>query len=159
MALALVATMVCAVPDASARKRGYKLKTGNKTEQTDPSVGTFLVTDSICPEAGGYSLAQVVFSGYDKATSTGKESFFITNNADKTLKQIDIDVEYLTPDRRQLHRRHVSLKCDIAPGDTENVVIDSWDKQHSFHYIKSRGGKRSIPYEVKFRPVSYRLKF
>lgn len=147
----------------SAKKKGYRLKVENSEgaeTETEMSKGSFMVASQCSDCNKGYKIGQIVFSGYDKPKRSSKETFFISNNTDRTMSAVNLYIDYRTPDGRQLHKRFVKLICNIPPGETRLAEIESWDKQKSFYYIKSDSGKSSgSPYEVIFDPISYYLKF
>lgn len=162
-----------------ARKKGYRLKAqsenpkGEKSgtvhaTETDPrgtsaqrmEPGCFMVTSQCKSGNNGYRLDQVVFTGFDKNQGNSKESFFIINNTDRTLKGVSLYIDYRTLDGRQLHKRFFKLKCNIPAGETRKSDIPTWDTQHSFYYHKSKTSKhRGNPFDVKFDPVAYYLQF
>ena len=50
-----------------------------------------------------------------------------------------------------LHRRQISVPCDIPAGETRNLSIQSWDKQQSFYFVRSTVPSRTdqaTPYDV-----------
>lgn len=162
--LLFLAILVGGLPcgSAEAKKIGYKLKTVQSKEdrEEEMTAGTFMVA-SECPTCNnGYTLDQLSFSGYDKNQNSDKETFFITNNTDRTLRSITLYIEYLTPDGRQLHKKFLKLSCNIPPGETRIAEIKSWDSNHAFYYRdsrQSRGG--GSPFIVRFDPVAYYLSF
>lgn len=145
--------------NAEGRKISLKLKGDKKESATGMVRGSFMVS-SQCPDCNnGYTLHQVVFSGFDKPASSSKETFFITNNTDRTMTGVTLYIEYLTPDGRQLHKQFLRLSCNIPAGETRMSEIKSFDTQRSFHYEKSAPSRRSAPFIVRFDPISYNLKF
>lgn len=159
---AVIAAALYFIPGAEARKTGYKhssrITDGEKEEEM--VTGSFMVA-SQCEECNnGYRLDQVVFSGFDKKKNSSKESFFITNNTDRTLTSVTLYIEYKTLDGRQLHKKYSKLNCHIPAGETRKADLPSWDTQHSFYYYKSEGSpKGGNPFEVVFDPVAYYLSF
>lgn len=159
-------------PTAEARKVRYKFsekKSGkakgssDKTADSDDAemtAGSFMVASQCEDCNNGYRLDQVVFAGFDKNRNSSVESFFITNNTDRTLTGITLYIEYLTPEGRQLHKKFVKLSCRIPAGETRKADIKSWDTQRSFYYIKSNPGRSGgTPFDVRFDPVAYYLSF
>lgn len=147
---------------AEGRKTGYRHTVRNTVAERDDEMvaGCFMVASQCEDCNNGYRLDQIVFSGFDKKKSSAKESFFITNNTDRTLTSVTLYIEYLTLDGRQLHKKYVKLSCNIPAGETRKVDNESWDKQHSFYYhaseAKPKGGNA---FEVIFDPVAYYLSF
>lgn len=153
----LLILMVCA--GAGARKVSLKLKGDKKESATGMVRGSFMVASQCTDCNNGYRLEQVVFSGFDKPGNSSTESFFITNNTDRTLSGVTLYIEYLTPDGRQLHKQFLRLNCNIPAGQTRKTDIKSWDTQRSFHYEKSAPSRRSAPFAVRFDPVAFYLRF
>lgn len=151
--------------DGLAKKQGYKL-TVNKNDAKDNESememarGSFMVA-SYCRDCNnGYRLDQIVFTGFDKPQSSASETFFITNNTDRTLSGINLYIEYTTLDGRQLHKRFVKLSCNIPAGETRMADIPTWDKQKSFFFEKSAPSKRvGTPFRVIFDPVAFYLRY
>lgn len=166
--------MLCGASDIYAKRKGYRLNT--KGESTKSSVskfeenpdttememtpGSFMVASQCKDCNNGYRLDQIVFTGFDKNQNSSKESFFIINNTDRVLTSATLYIEYLTLDGRQLHKRFVRLSCNIPPGETRKADIPTWDTQRSFYYHKSAPSKRKgNPFEVRFDPIAYYLRF
>jgi hypothetical protein len=106
----------------------------------------------------GRSLSDITFSGFDKPATSLKESFFVVNNTDCTLAGMKLEIEYLTTDGRQLHKRELDLKCDIPSGETRKIDVKSWDTQKSFRYYKSAESRKSaMPFKVKITLISCSL--
>lgn len=99
------------------------------------------------------SLRKINFTGYDKPAGSTYETFFVSNNNDVPMRKLALDIEYLTPDSLQLHRRSVSLECDVPAGETRMVSVRSWDRQNSFHYVRSKDSRKGTQgYVVIFYP-------
>lgn len=100
---------------------------------------------------------RLTFLGYDKKTSSAKESFFVENGSETPLSSIELEITYFTTAGKQIHKRTVELKEAFTPGDSKKVDIPSWDTQKSFHYLKSTPSKNgSTPYSVRFRVLSFK---
>lgn len=98
----------------------------------------------------------LTFTGYDKKPAAATETFFIGNGSDQNLKMVELEITYLTPDGKQLHKRTVEIEQWLPSGETRKIDIPSWDKQKSFHYVKSPAGKSgSAPYTVRFKIKSF----
>lgn len=147
---------------AEARKIGYRFTAKESKEEKREKMreGTFRIDDSENEPDAKYSLNQVTFSGFDKKLNSGNESFFITNGTDRIMSSIMLDIEYLTPDGRQLHKQFHELKCNLPPGETRKFDIKSWDTQHSFYYVKSAPEKaKGSPFIVRFYPLAFYLRY
>lgn len=163
--LPLLIAGMCAM-QAEARKKGYRLdydrREANATQESEQmSKGSFMVASQCTDCNNGYTLQQVTFSGYDKPQQSSVETFFITNNTDRTLTGVNLYIDYRMADGRQLTRRFFRLSCKVPPGETRMAEIESWDKQRSFVYEKSKSAAKhpGTPYRVSFDPVAYYLKF
>lgn len=147
-----------------SEKKSAKAKTGNEEaagpDDSEMTAGSFMVASQCEDCNNGYRLDQVVFAGFDKNRNSSVESFFITNNTDRTLTGVTLYIEYLTPEGRQLHKKFLKLDCRIPAGETRKADIKSWDTQRSFYYIKSNPGRNGgTPFDVRFDPVAYYLSF
>ncbi|GEM_PF-1209826 len=151
---------------AVARKKGYKLnydkrETVAEQKEEEMTKGSFMVASQCTDCNNGYTLQQVTFSGYDKPQQSSVETFFITNNTDRTLTGVNLYIDYRMPDGRQLTRRFFRLSCKVPPGETRTAEIPTWDKQRSFVYEKSQASSKhpGTPYSITFDPVAYYLQF
>lgn len=163
--LTIILLLIAATPpSADARKKGYRFTAARQedgpAEEQEMAKGSFMVASQCTDCNNGYRISQISFAGYDKPQSSSTESFFITNNTDRTMTGITMYVEYLTTDGRQLHKRFVRLVCDIPPGETRRADMSSWDTQKSFYYEKSASSRRGgTPYTVIFDPISFYLRY
>lgn len=109
-----------------------------------------VVYDTV-PCADSHLLTEVVCAGFDKGSSSGEESFFISNPTGRDIVGADIMITYYDMKGRQLHRRTEKLTLDIPAGETRKTDIKTWDRQHSFHYYKSNRPARrtSTPFDVR----------
>lgn len=95
------------------------------------------------------------FYGFDKTVTGNMESFFISNGLDKTISGIEIVITYTDLKGRQLHKRSVSLDCDLPSGETKRFDIKSWDTQKSFYFHKSvRPKRQATPFDVRIELIS-----
>lgn len=137
---------------ASGKKVATKLKAPKRTvvvkepkgiEITEHTRDT-LLRDSI--------MRNVTLRGYEKNGASKIESFFIVNNTQWPLIQVDIEIDYRTMDGRQLHFREETIKKLIPAGETRKIDIKSWDLQGSFYYHKSSAPRSGgMPYEISMR--------
>lgn len=158
---------VSAAPLAEAKKTGYRLSATTMTasrsksspNDSDFAAGSFMVASQCNDCNNGYRLDQISFSGFDKPSTSKKESFFITNNTDRVMSAVSLYIEYLTPEGKMLNKKFLKLSCHIPAGETRAVQIESWDTNSSFHYTGSRSRKGSNPFTVTFDPVAFYLRF
>ncbi|MDE6277916.1 MAG: hypothetical protein K2M06_07395 [Muribaculaceae bacterium] len=91
-------------------------------------------------------------TGYDKPLRSRRETFFATYNGQGEAVGIALTITYLDEDGRQLHRRSVSVPCEVPSGETRNLSMPSWDTQQSFYFVRSSVPVRvaqATPYDVK----------
>lgn len=144
----------------SARKTGYRLPTKetDKEKRAQKEAGTFRVSISD-DTLSMYSRRNIIFSGYEKKLQSTRESFFITNHTDRVILSVELSIEYLTPDGRQLNRKFHRIDCHIPPGETRAVDIKSWDTQRAFYYLPSEPERASgAPFIVKFTPLALSIR-
>lgn len=159
----LMLFIICSAP-AESKKKGFRLSIEKTTEaekeEEAMAKGSFMVASQCETCSNGYRIGQLTFSGYDKPRRSSSETFFITNNTDRTMTGVTLYIDYRTPDGRQLDKRFVRLVTRIPAGETRKADIPSWDKQKNFYYEKSGDGKTGgTPYRVIFDPVAYYLQF
>ena len=153
LALALAAPL----PSAGQSRR---VKTKVKVAKEAITPGTFIVSSESGEDNSGYSVSQVEISGYQKPAGSDKETFSVTNNTDKTLAAIGLNLEYLTPEGRQIHKRFVKADCEVPPGETRIMDLRSWDRQRSWYYAHGqKPRKQARPYDVKLDIVNLHLRF
>lgn len=93
----------------------------------------------------------IKISGYDKPLNSTKETFFTTNNGERTIVGINITFNYFDNQNRQLHQVTKTINCSIPPGETRQLSISSWDKQKAFYYYRSPQPRRqATPYSVTY---------
>lgn len=92
-------------------------------------------------------------SGYDKTLRANRESFFVTNGLPDSVTVIELCLtfDYMDLSGRQLHRLTRTVKCDVPSGQTRNLSVPSWDRQHTFYYYMSPAPRRvqATPYMVR----------
>jgi len=80
----------------------------------------------------------VAFSGYDKPLNSNYETFFASNNNDRRLLKLWVTLNYMTTDGRQFHARSEEIRTNIPSGESRQLTLRSFDRQHSFYYHRSR---------------------
>lgn len=103
---------------------------------------------------------KIVLSGYDKTLSDANESFFVTNNTPFHLSRLSLKFSYTyTETAEMLHEEIYEVDCDIPAGETRQVLIRSFDRQHKFYYYASRKPRRAAtPYDITYSLLSYDVK-
>ncbi|MCM1153037.1 MAG: hypothetical protein NC328_05235 [Muribaculum sp.] len=142
----------------SAKKVSLKLKKTPADAESSVPNGFERIhrndTDSLY--ACAHILDNIIVSGYDKPTSSSKESFFISNHNEFEVSDVIVEIHYYDLQERRLHRRETKINVQVPPGETVKADIPSWDSQHSFHYHLSQPAQRkpSSPYKVRIMPLS-----
>ncbi|MCM1348317.1 MAG: hypothetical protein NC338_02810 [Firmicutes bacterium] len=137
IAIAL-ATIACA---QRTTRKGLRVSPGAVTHISETSHNDTL-RDETC--------RKVRLAGFDKPLRSNHETLFATNNTTRHISAMVIDCEYTDMQDRQLHRRTLTVECDIPPGQTRQLRFKSWDTQQSFHYFRSSKPKKatSTPFRV-----------
>lgn len=121
-------------------RRGLKIKNTAETVK--------VVADTVIPDSG-----MVVISGFDKPLRSSRETFFVSNNYDRTVSSIAVQLVYFDMNGRQLHASDVVVPCYIPAGETRQLSVKSWDSQQSFYYCQSVKPRRdrATPFTVRHR--------
>ena len=102
-------------------------------------------------------------SGFDKALSARRESFFVTNDAPDSadIVWMLVTLDYTDEAGRQLHSRRERVRCHIPSGGTRRVDIPAWDTQHVYYYRLTPPRRRvqgsAAPFDVRVRVDSIAL--
>lgn len=140
--LTLLTLGLCAQAQVTTR-RGLKLE--KKTET--------VAADTVTADSSSFS----VF-GYEKTLRATSESFFVTNLTTDTITTLIGEIEYLTLDGRQLHRRKFSTDVNLPPGETRQITLPAWDKQKVWYYHRSsapRSRTQATPYTIRLSLPTY----
>lgn len=122
---------------ASAMARVKTTRKGLKVNQA--KIETVETRDTVT----GDTCRAVELAGFDKPLRSGYESMFVKNLSGIHLLGIIVECNYLDSNRRQLHKRTVTIPCSIPAGQTRQVRFHSWDTQQSFYYRLSARPRRS----------------
>ena len=133
-----------------------KIKTGFKADNlSKDNIYIGSEEDGMCFAPDSTLQSSFHFSGFDKKGTSSVENFFVTNRSEKFVKSLYLRISYFMPDGRLLHRRLEKIDCNLPAGETRNVEIKSWDRQHSFYYVKSLGQHKSAtPFDVTIDVVN-----
>ena len=99
----------------------------------------------------------VAVSGYEKPLRASKETVLVTNlDSLRTLDELTLQIEYLTPDGRMLHKRTVTVYPRVAPGETRLVTFPTWDVNRLFYYHLNvpRTNAQATPSTVTLTPAT-----
>lgn len=160
-AIAILLTLTVCILPASARKIRTK-HTLSKRAAVDTSIqndtDSLLVLTNDSVSFAESILPAIRFYGFDKTAGSIYESFFISNGLDSDIEEVEVDITYKDMKGRQLHRRIVSIDCDIPAHETHRVDIKSWDTQKSFYFHQSAKPRRqATPFDVSISLTSVSL--
>jgi hypothetical protein len=144
----LIATLALAALTLASMPRKQRTASSARL-RVIPTATTPLPSDAVVPDSGAVRL-----SGYDKTNAATCESFFVTNaDSSLTLIKLYVTLDYTDLSGRALHSRNEAVACDVPAGQTRQLTIPAWDRQHSFHYYRSTAPKRkaSEPFRVTSR--------
>lgn len=99
----------------------------------------------------------VSMHGYGKRLSDARESFILRNETHNyRISQVLLKIVYMTEQGGEIHRRDVMVDCDILPGKSQTVTINSFDKNKSYYYY-STPPRRAVgtPYKIKYDVLRY----
>lgn len=101
-------------------------------------------------------LDSISLSGFDKPLRSKRETLFVSNGTATDISGIVVDCDYSDLAGRQLHRRQVTVRCDIPAGQTRQISFRSWDCQEAFHYRLSAKPRRAdgTPFDVRCTVVA-----
>lgn len=93
----------------------------------------------------------ISISGYDKPTRTTRESAFFTNNTRREVESVIVTLRYFDRRGRLLHTVRRTIRGVVPAGETRQLYWPTWDRQQSFHYIRSRRARSTVstPYDVR----------
>ena len=86
----------------------------------------------------------VRLSGFDKPLRSRYETVFAVNTTPYQVIGIVMTCDYADVNGRQLHRRDVTVSCDIPAGATRQLRFNAWDRQGSFYYRRSEKPRRAV---------------
>lgn len=154
--LIFLVAAICCLPSANARKRvsdrSNKVYVPQKKKRSDWKRGKMEIT---CNDPDSLLLDSVVYRGFDKPSSADMESFIVTNRTSRSLSGFSVEITYLSSDGEMLHRRTVEQPLYIPPGESRKCDVRSFDRNHSFYYHLSNGGRSgAAPFQVKMRTLA-----
>ena len=148
----VLALMLSACLITTARTR-----TTQKGLQAGTQPVNVIVTDTLDCDTTLIDSHDIAINGYNKRASDSRETFFITNNTTHRISNLKILLRYYTVnDHRMLHQREVTIGQEFKPGETRQVSVTAWDRQHLFYfYAGPKPRKSSTPYSVAYRLNGY----
>lgn len=102
----------------------------------------------------------ISLSGYEKAQTSSKETFFVTNHTRSSMTKACITLTYTDTHGAQLHRRSVDVDLDLPPGETRCATVKTWDAHKLWYYTGSQSRHRSdaTPFDVSYKVDFYVIK-
>lgn len=98
----------------------------------------------------------VSLRGFNKRVSDIEETFFVQNNTQWHLSGITVMLRYIDVNGGLLHERTVHVPCDLLPGRSRQVSINSFDRQRLFYYyLSGKPRKSATPFKVSARLMGY----
>lgn len=100
---------------------------------------------------------KITLAGYDKPLRSNRETMFVTNLTNNTVKGLRLELNYYDMHGKKLHSRQCDIDCDIPAGETRQISLRSWDTQHSFVYRLSTRPRQAdaTPYDVVCNIIYY----
>lgn len=153
VAVVLGLTAFCAIDpfELQARKIALKLKTPDaKQRGSDEHVTSGSLSMSRADTLLVDSIREFVkFSRFEKAVSSAKEAFLITNRGSSQINSIRVRIDYYTMGGEMIHSREISKEVAIPGGATRMVEIRSFDSQKSFyHHTNTRPRREATPFKT-----------
>lgn len=101
----------------------------------------------------------IFLSGYEKAQSSTKETFFVTNNSSCDIEKIHVTLTYTDIRGSILHKRDIDLELDLSAGETRHVSQKFWDPHKLWYYVgtQSKPNAYSTPFDVSYK-IAYAIK-
>lgn len=133
---------------------GAKTNTLRKTLTPRPTIEKLECLNGT--DSAAYA-GKIVISGYEKTVADANESFFVTNGTPFRLSRLALKFIYTYAESGEmLHEEVYDADCDIPPGETRQVFVRSFDRQHRLYYAESRRPRRpATPFRVKYELLSY----
>lgn len=153
VALLIGLTALCAFSsfDMHAKKIALKLKTPDARQRGSDEYETSAShsmsrADSLLVD----SIREFVrFSRFEKAISSAKETFLITNRGSSQINSIRVRIDYYTMRGEMIHSREISREVSVPGGATRMVEIRSFDSQKSFyHHTNTRPRREATPFKT-----------
>lgn len=118
---------------------------------------------TVATVADSAAICALTVSAYDKPLRSLRETFFVTNsNLSDTVTSLRLTFTYHTvADSLMLHRRTVTVPCDIPPGQTRQLYTTAWDRQYTYYSAGTRiqpSSNKAIPYLTTIEIVAATVK-
>ena len=96
------------------------------------------------------------FVGYDKKGSADYETFFVDNSSSQDIMDVEVEISYFSNGDKLIHKRRQVVQGYFPHKESRKIDIPTWDRQKSYHYIRSVPSKKgSTPYTVSIKVLSF----
>lgn len=150
----VIALLMCGAAEAKKVKTKFKTPSSTQTEKKGVSKRMPEPLDSAELAA---IIPQIELSGYDKTTQSTKESFLLTNNSERNIAGMVIELTYIDLQGRMIHKRDETVKYNVPPGETRMISIRTFDEQKTLYYKNStppRSGGMPYSVDIKINSIS-----
>lgn len=158
--LLLVLALTAAAPPAAARKERLHLKESTVTTEERQIESQRKRRELVPMDSVDFaeSAPKFSFAGFDKNASSLKETFYVSNDSQLSIRALDITIIYRDMSGRMLHKRSENIKLSLPAGETRMVTISAFDRQQNLYYHKSRPPRKGgMPFRVEiFLEALYR---
>lgn len=143
--VSILITLLLTVIIAEAKRQNTMQPSLRIDSQTTGTQSCDMQADTVTDTSGLLRL-----SGYDKPINANRETMLVTNLARQTVAALDLEITYYDIAGRMLHSAPQHVTCDIPAGETRLIEFPTWDRQHSFYYIKSvKPRRQATPYDIQ----------
>lgn len=114
------------------------------------------ITPTTAPQLPPFDEKAVTLRGFNKRVADNYETFFVQNNTPFALAGIIVMLQYTDINGTLLHERTIHIPCELLPGKSRQVSIDSFDRQHVFYYyLSGKPRKSATAFRVSARLMGY----
>lgn len=137
---------------ASVMARTNTLRKGELRQEADLP----LLERTACGDTTAFADC-IIVSGYSKTVSDAYESFYVTNKTPFRLSRLILKFVYTYAGSEEiLHEQVYEADCDIPSGETRQLSVHTFDRQHQLYYEGSRRPRRpATPFALSYEVVAY----
>lgn len=155
-----IISMVAACTSQSHARRTLVPHTRN-VEFLETGCDSLSASDTVCTAGTVTRLPEfdenaVTLRGFNKRATDNYETFFVRNNLQFCIAGITVILRYTDMDGALLHERTLHVPCELQPGKSRQVSINSFDRQRIFYYyLSGKPRKSATPFKVSARLMGY----
>lgn len=127
-------------------------KTTRKVRPSTASVPSAVAADVAADDTlSAPPCDSVAVAGFEKMLRSRRETFIVSNNMSRDIKDVDVTITYNDMKGRMLHRAGHRLTVDVPAGESRSVSVPSWDLQGVMYYCRSAKPARATqatPFDV-----------